>query len=177
MVYEKQVDGSLIALSKDGGYYLCNSNFDKIYPVSFQELKHKFSKFYIGKRNDKWGLIDCLGNTYTRFIYNNIIWFEGNLFLCFEMEWKLVNKWNDNVLKESFKKLISLKNGIAVFQNQDELIFVNGYEEIIKRVKFRNDDISFNGADMALVQTVEGKIGWLKKNGKWHLSPTFPQNV
>jgi len=177
MIYEKQVDGSLIALSKDGGYYLCNSNFDKIYPVSFQELKHKFSKFYIGKRNDKWGLIDCLGNTYTRFIYNNIIWFEGNLFLCFEMEWKLVNKWNDNVLKESFKKLISLKNGIAVFQNQDELIFVNGYEEIIKRVKFRNDDISFNGADMALVQTVEGKIGWLKKNGKWHLSPTFPQNV
>lgn len=177
MVYEKQVDGSLIALSNDGGYYLCSNNFDKIYPVSFQELKHKFSKFYIGKRNDKWGLIDCMGNIYTRFIYNNIIWFEGNLFLCFEMEWKLVNKWNDNVLKESFKKLISLKNGIAVFQNKNELIFVNGYEEIVRRVKFKNDDISFNGADMALVQTVEGKIGWLKKNGKWHLSPTFSQNV
>jgi hypothetical protein len=30
MVYEKQVNGSIIALKKEGEYYLCDSNFDKI---------------------------------------------------------------------------------------------------------------------------------------------------
>jgi hypothetical protein len=177
MVYEKQVNGSIIALKKEGEYYLCDSNFDKIYPIFFQDLKHKFSKFYIGKRNDKWALLDCLGNIYTRYIYNKIIWFEGDLFLCLEKEWTLVNKWNVNVLNETFKHLVSLKNGVAVFQNQNELIFVNGYEEIVRRVKFKNDDISFNGADMALVQTETGEIGWLKKNGQWHLTPTILQKV
>jgi hypothetical protein len=80
MVYETQINGCKIALLEDGNYYLCDSQFDKIYPVSFQDLKHKFSNYFIGKRNDKWALLDCLGNMYSDFLYEKIIWFEGDLF-------------------------------------------------------------------------------------------------
>jgi hypothetical protein len=178
MIYEKQVNGSIIALKKEGEYYLCGSNFDLIYTIPFQDLKHKFSKFYIGKRNDKWALIDSECNTYSDFIYEKIVWFESDLFLCYNTEgWILINSKSNNALGESFQKLISLKNGIAIFQHNNEYVFINGYEQILNRVKFTNENASFNGADMALIETEDGKIGWLKKNGEWHLTPTILQNV
>jgi len=176
MVYEKQVDGSLIALSKDGGYYLCNSNFDKIYPVSFQELKHKFSKFYIGKRNDKWGLIDCLGIKYSEFLFDKIIWFEGDLFLCNNAKgWVFINSKSRNAIGETFKTLISLKNGIATFHNQNEYVFINGYLDIINRVKYLNNDVGFNNAGFAAVQLEDGRKGLIKMNGEWFVEPTILQ--
>jgi hypothetical protein len=73
--------------------------------------------------------------------------------------------------------LISLKNGIAIFQNNNEYVFVNGYEQIFNRVKFTNVNASFNGADMALIENEEGKFGWLKKNGDWHSLPTNLQTA
>ena len=30
----------------------------------------------------KWALIDSQGNTYSDFIYEKIVWFESDLFLC-----------------------------------------------------------------------------------------------
>jgi hypothetical protein len=173
MVYEKQVDGSIIALKKEGEYYLCGSNFDLIYTKPFQDLKHKFSKYYIAKLNGKWALIDCQGNTYSDFIYEKIVWFEADLFICNSLDkWVMINSKSKNVLGENFQKLISLKNGIAIFQNNNEYVFVNGYEQIFNRVKFTNVNASFNGADMALIENEEGKFGWLKKNGDWHSLPT-----
>jgi|694.fasta_scaffold143397_2 hypothetical protein len=177
MVYETQINGCKIALLEEGNYYLCDSQFNKIYPISFQDLKHKFLNYFIGKRNDKWALLDSLGKIYTKYIYTKILWFEADLFLCYNDGWTLVNKRNHNVLNEKFKYLISLKNGIAIFQHQNEFIFVNGYEIILNRVRYINDDASFNGADMALIHLEDGRIGWLKKNGEWHLTPTILHNV
>lgn len=173
MVYEKQVNGSNIALTKEGEYYLCGSNFELIYTLPFQDLKHKFSDYYIAKRNGKWALIDSRGNTYSDFIYEKIVWFEADLFICkISDKWLMINSKSNNVFCESFQKLISLKNGIAIFQHNNEYVFVNGYEQIINSVKFINENASFNGADMALIETEDGKIGWLKKNGDWHSLPT-----
>jgi hypothetical protein len=62
MVYETQINGCKIALSEEGNYYLCDSQFNKIYPISFQDLKHKFSNYFIGKRNDKFYLLYSLLN-------------------------------------------------------------------------------------------------------------------
>jgi len=172
MIYEKQINGSIIALTKEGEYYLCESNFDLLYTLPFQDLKHKFSKYYIAKRNGKWALIDSQGNTYSDFIYEKIVWFESDLFLCYNAEgWILINSKSKNVLGENFQKLISLKNGIAIFQHNNEYVFVNGYEQILNRVKFTNVNASFNGADMALIENEEGKIGWLKKNGDCIVCP------
>ena len=110
LIYENQVNGSIIALTMEDEYYLCDSKFDKIYPGSFQDLKHKCSKFYIGKRNDKWALIDCLGNMYSDFMYEKIILFVGDLFLCYNTKgWVLINSKSNDVLGETFNKLISLK--------------------------------------------------------------------
>lgn len=176
MIYEKQVDGSIIALSKEGEYYLCDSQFNEIYSIHFQELKHKFSKFYIGKRNDKWALLDCLGNMYSDFLYEEIVWFESDLFLCFNAkEWVIINSKNNNVLGETFKTLLSLKNGIATLQNQNEYVFVNGYAQIINRVKYTNTDVEFDGAGFAVVQMGDGKKGIIKKNGEWFVEPTILQ--
>ena len=173
MIYERQVNGSVIGLSKEGEYYLCESNFDLIYKLPFQDLQYKFSKYYIGKRNGKWALIDSNGNAYSDFIYEKIVWFEADLFICHSSDkWVMINSKSNNVLGQTFQKLISLKNGIAIFQHNNEYVFVNGYEQIINRVKFINENASFNGADMALVETEEGKIGWLKKNGEWHILPS-----
>jgi hypothetical protein len=172
MIYEKQVNGSIIALSKEGEYYLCDSQFNEIYSIPFQELKHKFSKFYIGKRNDKWALLDCLGNMYSDFLYEKIIWFESDLFLCHKTTgWVLINTKSKNVLGETFQSLLSLKNGIATFQNQNEYVFVNGYLEILNRVKYINNDVEFNGAGIAVVQLDDGKKGMIKKNGEWFVEP------
>ena len=176
MLYEKQVNGSIIALTNEGDYYLCDSNFDKIYPVFFQDLKHKFSKFYIGKRNDKWALLDCLGNMYSDFLYEKIIWFEGDLFLCYNAKgWVLINSNGKNALGETFQTLLSLKNGIATFQNQNEYVFVNGYLDIINRVKYTNKDVEFNGAGFAVVQIEDGKKGIIKRNGEWFVEPAILQ--
>jgi hypothetical protein len=176
MIYEKQVDGSIIALSKEGEYYLCDSQFNEIYSIHFQELKHKFSKFYIGKRNNKWALLDCLGNMYSDFLYEEIVWFESDLFLCFNAkEWVIINSKNNNVLGETFKTLLSLKNGIATLQNQNEYVFVNGYAQIINRVKYTNTDVEFDGAGFAVVQMGDGKKGIIKKNGEWFVEPTILQ--
>jgi hypothetical protein len=176
MVYEKQVNGSIIALKKEGEYYLCDSNFDKIYPIFFQDLKHKFSKFYIGKRNDKWALLDCFGNIYTRYIYNKIIWFESDLFLCYNTKgWILINSKTNNALGETFQTLLSLKNGIATFQNKNEYVFVNGYLEILNRVKYINNDMGFNGAGFVVVDLEDGRKGLLKMNGEWFAEPAILQ--
>ena len=102
MIYEKQVDGSIIALTKEGEYYLCDSQFNEIYSIHFQELKHKFSKFYIGKRNDKWALLDCLGNMYSDFLYAKIIWFESDLFVCYNTKgWVLIKSKSNTVYGET----------------------------------------------------------------------------
>jgi hypothetical protein len=176
MIYEKQVDGSIIALSKEGEYYLCDSQFNEIYSIHFQELKHKFSKFYIGKRNNKWALLDCLGNMYSDFLYEEIVWFESDLFLCFNAkEWVIINSKNNNVLGETFKTLLSLKNGIATLQNQNEYVFVNGYLDILNRVKYINEDVEFNGAGFAVVQFEDGRKGLLKMNGEWFAEPAILQ--
>lgn len=178
MLYEKQANGSIIALTKDGDYYLCDSSFAKIYPVSFQELKHKFSKFYMGKRNDKWALLDCLGNMYSDFLYEKIVWFESDLFLCYNTQgWVLINSKSNNVLGETFQILISLKVGIATFQNQNEYVFVNGYTDILNRVKYINNDVEFNGAGFAVVQLEDGRRGLIKMNGEWFAEPAILQTI
>jgi hypothetical protein len=176
MVYETQINGCKIALSEDGNYYLCDSQFDKIYPISFQDLKHKFSNYFIGKRNDKWALLDSLGNIHSKFIYEKIVWFESDLFLCYNAKgWVFINSKNNNVLGETFKTLLSLKNGIATFQNKNEYVFVNGYLDILNRVKYINEDVEFNGAGFAVVQFEDGRKGLLKMNGEWSAEPAILQ--
>jgi hypothetical protein len=176
MIYEKQINGSIIALTKEGEYYLCESNFDLLYTLPFQDLKHKFSKYYIAKRNGKWALIDSQGNTYSDFIYEKIVWFESDLFLCYNAKgWVFINSKNNNVLGETFKTLLSLKNGIATFQNKNEYVFVNGYLDILNRVKYINEDVEFNGAGFAVVQFEDGRKGLLKMNGEWFAEPAILQ--
>ena len=75
------------------------------------------------------------------------------------------------MLGETFQSLLSLKNGIAIFQNQNEYVFVNGYFEILNRVKYINNDVEFNGAGIAVVQLGDGKKGMIKKNGEWFVEP------
>jgi hypothetical protein len=65
----------------------------------------------------------------------------------------MINSKSNNVLGQTFQKLISLKNGIAIFQNNNEYVFVNGYEQYISRVRFINKNALFNSADMALIET------------------------
>ena len=79
------------------------------------------------------------------------------------------------MIGETFKTLLSLKNGIATFQNQNEYVFVNGYAQIINRVKYTNTDVEFDGAGFAVVQMGDGKKGIIKKNGEWFVEPTIHQ--
>jgi hypothetical protein len=53
MIFERQMDGSKIGYEANGQCYLCASNGRKIFPEHFEELKHNFSRFHIGKRNGK----------------------------------------------------------------------------------------------------------------------------
>ena len=82
-----------------------------------------------------------------------------------------------DLLKEEFTYLISLSDGIAVFLKNREYIFMNGYAQIFRRVNFFNQDADFNGADMALIQTEDGRRGLLKKNGEWYVDPTISLSV
>jgi hypothetical protein len=113
---------------------------------------------------------------YSDFLYEEIVWFESDLFLCFNAkEWVIINSKNNNVLGETFKTLLSLKNGIATLQNQNEYVFVNGYAQIINRVKYTNTDVEFDGAGFAVVQFEDGRKGLLKMNGEWFAEPAILQ--
>jgi hypothetical protein len=57
MVFERQMDGSKIGYTDNGLSYLCGSDGKKIFSKPFEELKHKFSRFYMGKRDGKWALL------------------------------------------------------------------------------------------------------------------------
>jgi hypothetical protein len=113
---------------------------------------------------------------YSDFLYAKIIWFESDLFLCYNTKgWVLINSKSNNVFGETFQTLISLKEGIATFQNQNEYVFVNGYLDILNRVKYINEDVEFDGAGFAVVQMGDGKKGIIKKNGEWFVEPTILQ--
>jgi hypothetical protein len=174
MVFERQMDGSKIGYTDNGLSYLCGSDGKKIFSKPFEELKHKFSRFYMGKRDGKWALLDTTGRVITPFKYNQIIWMESDLFLCFSDAWTLLNSQNIDLLKEEFPCLISLSIGMAIFMKNNEYIFTNGYGQITTRVEFFNKDAEFNGADLALIETRDGKKGLLKKNGEWYVEPITP---
>jgi hypothetical protein len=52
---------------------------------------------------------------------------------------------------------------------------VNGYLDIINRVKYTNKDVEFNGAGFAVVQIEDGKKGIIKRNGEWFVEPAILQ--
>jgi len=174
MIFERQMDGSKIGYETNGQCYLCASNGRKIFPEPFEELKHKFSRFHIGKRKGKWALLDTNGRVITPFIYSQILWLEADIFLCQAENWVVLNSWNIDLLKEGFTYLVCLSDGIAVFLKGKEYTFMNGHAKIFRRINFFNQDAEFNGADMALIQTEDGKRGLLKKNGEWYVEPTIP---
>jgi hypothetical protein len=111
------------------------------------------------------------------FIFTQIIWMESDLFLCFSDNWRLINGQNMDLLNESFPMLISLSGGMAIFMKDNAYIFLNGYGQITTRVEFFNNDAEFNGADLALIETRDGKKGLLKKNGEWYIEPITPHLV
>ncbi len=173
MIFERQMDGSKIGYETNGQCYLCTSNGRKIFPDPFEELKHKFSRFHIGKRKGKWALLDTNERVITPFIYTQILWLEADIFLCQAENWVVLNSWNIDLLMEGFTYLVCLSDGIAVFLKGNEYTFMNGHAKIFRRINFFNQDAEFNGADMALIQTEDGRRGLLKKNGEWYVEPTI----
>ena len=76
------------------------------------------------------------------------------------------------MLGENFNKLISLKNGDAIFQNHNEYVFVNCYLDIVNRVKYINENAEFDDAGFAVVQLEDGRKGLIKKDGEWSANPS-----
>jgi len=107
--------------------------------------------------------------------YQQIIWFEADLFFTKDLEnkWQILNDENQNVYNEKFDFLLRFRDNQATFQKSNEFIFLNGYG-IYNRVKFYNLNAFFNGSGMSIIETEDGKQGVIMENGEWFIKPILP---
>lgn len=111
----KGIENSLITI-KNEKLGLVDTTGHEVIPNNYQEIKSLGSdtKKYIVKENDKYGIYDVLECK-----YQEILALNNNKIYCVKEngKYKVINETEEEVFKESFKEIKSIKDNIIVYKD------------------------------------------------------------
>jgi len=139
--------------------------------VSFMEYTdNKIIRVY--KKDEKYGLIDTLGQLRVDLKYDEIgSFYENRLAVKFNGNWGFVNKDGQEVIPCRFGKVGNFSDGWAAAKIGNDWGYIDKMGDVQVDFNYSQAGNFVNG--MAYVKRESEPFGYINKEGKWLINPAF----